>query len=48
MGDDVAVGEQALDFLLAPAAPERGGVQRGNGRGIAARRFREPRLAAFK
>ena len=37
MRDDVAVGQQALDFLLAPAAPERGGMQRGDCRGVAAR-----------
>ena len=41
VGDDVAVGQQALDFLLAPAAPERGGMQRGDRRGVAARRFRQ-------
>ena len=33
--DHGAVGEQAFDFLLAPAAPERRGVQGGNGRRIA-------------
>src|SRR5690349_3811656 len=35
MGNDVALDEQALDLVLAPAAAERGGVQRGERSGIA-------------
>ena len=44
--DHVPVEQQAVDFLLAPAALERGGVQRGDRGGVAALGFGQLRLAA--
>ena len=44
--DHVSVEQQAVDFLLAPAAMERGGVQRGDRGGVAALRFGKLGLAA--
>ena len=46
MGDDVALEQHPLELAVAPAVTERGGVQRGDRRGVARACLRQRRLAA--
>src|SRR5262245_51659440 len=45
MGDDIAIEEQALEFVVAPPAGERGAVERCQSASIARAGFRQHGLA---
>ena len=46
--NDALIEQQPLHFVLAPAAAERGSVERREGGGIARGRFAQGRLAGRK
>ena len=48
MGDNIAVGEQPVKLIFAPAALERSGMHGRNGGGIALLRLRDRRLGSGK
>jgi hypothetical protein len=46
MREHIALDQQALDLVLAPAAVERCGMKLGDGGCVALRRFRQHGLAS--